>query len=67
MATAKRDRSAPPDKRDRSTPPDKRDRSTPPDAAPHESAPRFALGWALLVYAIAVLMLAYPALGGDSS
>ena len=42
----------------------KRDRSTPPDAAPHESAPRFALGWALLVYAIAVLMLAYPALGG---
>ncbi len=43
---------------------DERDRSTPPDAAPHESAPRFALGWALLVYAIAVLMLAYPALGG---
>jgi hypothetical protein len=35
-----------------------------PDAAPHQSAPRFALGWASLVYAIAVLTLAYPALGG---
>jgi hypothetical protein len=35
-----------------------------PDAAPQQSAPRFALGWASLVYAIAVLTLAYPALGG---
>ena len=42
----------------------KRDLSTTPDAAPHQPAPRFALGWASLVYAIAVLMLAYPALGG---
>ena len=38
--------------------------TSPPDAAPHQSAPRFALGWASLVYAIAVLTLAYPALGG---
>jgi len=34
------------------------------DAAPHEWAPRFALGWASLVYAAAVLALAYPALAG---
>ena len=35
------------------------------DAAPPNWAPRFALGWASLVYAIAVLMLAYPALAGQ--
>ena len=34
------------------------------DAAPPAWAPRFALGWASLVYAIAVLSLAYPALAG---
>ena len=34
------------------------------DAAPRQWAPRFALGWASLVYAIAVMMLAYPALAG---
>jgi hypothetical protein len=38
--------------------------ANPPDAAPNQWAPRFALGWASLVYAIAVLLLAYPALGG---
>lgn len=37
---------------------------TPPDAAPPPSAPRFALGWASFVYAVAVLSLAYPALAG---
>src|SRR5829696_1178777 len=36
----------------------------PPDAAPHQTAPRFALGWASLVYTIAVMLLAYPALAG---
>ena len=36
----------------------------PPDAAPDQWAPRFALGWATLVYAVAVLSLGYPALGG---
>jgi hypothetical protein len=35
------------------------------DAAPPAWAPRFALGWASLVYAIAVLLLAYPALAGQ--
>jgi hypothetical protein len=34
------------------------------DAAPRQWAPRFALGWASLVYAIAVMTLAYPALAG---
>jgi hypothetical protein len=34
------------------------------DAAPQQWAPRFALGWAALVYALAVLCLAYPALAG---
>ncbi len=33
------------------------------DAAPLERAPRFALGWAMLVYAVAVLSLGYPAFG----
>ena len=33
-------------------------------AAPQEWAPRFALGWAMLVYAVAVLALGFPALGG---
>ena len=32
------------------------------EAAPRQWAPRFALGWASLVYAIAVITLAYPAL-----
>src|SRR5512134_644274 len=42
------------------------DRATPGDndAAPQPWAPRFALGWAVLVYVIAVLMLGYPALAG---
>jgi len=35
-----------------------------PDAAPDYWAPRFALGWAAVVYAVAVLSLGYPALGG---
>jgi len=35
-----------------------------PDAAPDQWAPRFALGWVSLVYAVAVLSLAYPALAG---
>ena len=35
------------------------------DAAPRLWAPRFALGWVSLIYAIAVLMLAYPALAGQ--
>ena len=35
-----------------------------PDAAPDQWAPRFALGWVSLVYALAVLSLAYPALSG---
>src|SRR6478736_6499634 len=35
-----------------------------PDAAPDPWAPRFALGWVSLVYAIAVLSLGYPALSG---
>jgi hypothetical protein len=34
------------------------------DAAPEQRAPRFALGWASLVYAVAVLSLGYPALVG---
>jgi hypothetical protein len=34
------------------------------DAAPRQWAPRFALGWASLAYAIAVMLLAYPALSG---
>jgi hypothetical protein len=34
-------------------------------AAPTSSAPRFATGWAALAYAIATLMLAYPALSGQ--
>jgi hypothetical protein len=38
--------------------------ANPPDAAPNQWAPRFALGWASLVYAVAVLALAYPALTG---
>jgi hypothetical protein len=35
-----------------------------PDAAPDQWAPRFALGWVSLVYAMAVLSLGYPALSG---
>src|SRR5262245_23100202 len=35
-----------------------------PDAAPNQWAPRFALGWASLVYAVATLLLAYPVLAG---
>jgi len=35
------------------------------DAAPPTWAPRFALGWTSLAYAVAVLSLAYPALGGQ--
>jgi hypothetical protein len=34
------------------------------DAAPGSQAPRFAAGWAALVYALATLSLAYPALAG---
>ena len=34
------------------------------EAAPRQWAPRFALGWASLVYASAVMTLAYPALAG---
>ncbi|HET7189761.1 MAG TPA: hypothetical protein VFI52_16530 [Gemmatimonadaceae bacterium] len=34
-------------------------------AAPTDSAPRFAMGWAALVYAIATLALAYPVLSGQ--
>jgi hypothetical protein len=42
------------------------DRSTDSrDAAPPTWAPRFAVGWASLAYAVAVLSLAYPALGGQ--
>jgi hypothetical protein len=37
---------------------------SPPDAAPDQWAPRFALGWASLVYGVAVLTLGYPALAG---
>ena len=33
-------------------------------AAPPSPAPRFALGWAALTYALATLALCYPALGG---
>ena len=33
-------------------------------AAPAPSAPRFALAWAALVYAVSTLALGYPALGG---
>jgi hypothetical protein len=36
----------------------------PPDPAAARTEPRFALGWAALVYAIALLTLAWPALGG---
>ena len=44
----------------------KRDQSSasPADAAPDQWAPRFALGWASLAYAVAVLTVAYPALAG---
>ncbi len=35
-----------------------------PDAAPDQWAPRFALGWVSLVYAVVVLSLGYPALAG---
>ncbi|HEX5074133.1 MAG TPA: hypothetical protein VFW03_13035 [Gemmatimonadaceae bacterium] len=35
-----------------------------PGAAPDQWAPRFATGWASLVYAIAVLSLGYPAFSG---
>jgi hypothetical protein len=41
-----------------------REPAQPSDAAPNQWAPRFALGWAALVYAVAVLALAYPALAG---
>jgi hypothetical protein len=34
-------------------------------AAPSISAPRFAMGWAALTYALATLALAYPALSGQ--
>jgi hypothetical protein len=34
-------------------------------AAPPLSAPRFALAWAALVYALAVLVLGYPAIAGQ--
>jgi hypothetical protein len=34
-------------------------------AAPTDSAPRFAIGWAALAYAIATLALAYPVLSGQ--
>ena len=34
------------------------------NAAPGLPAPRFAIGWAALVYAVATMLLAYPALGG---
>ncbi len=34
-------------------------------AAPTDSAPRFAMGWAALVYVIATLALAYPVLSGQ--
>jgi hypothetical protein len=34
-------------------------------AAPPDSAPRFALGWAALTYALATLALAYPVLSGQ--
>ena len=33
-------------------------------AAPESTAPRFALGWAALVYALSTLSLAYPILAG---
>jgi hypothetical protein len=36
----------------------------PPDPAAARTEPRFALGWAALVYALALLTLAWPALGG---
>jgi|RhiMetdeSRZDD1v2_1073273.scaffolds.fasta_scaffold08250_15 membrane protein YfhO len=39
-------------------------RATPTAAAPNQWAPRFALGWASLVYAVVLLSLAYPALVG---
>ena len=35
------------------------------NAAPVSPAPRFALGWAALTYALATLTLAYPALSGQ--
>ena len=38
--------------------------ATSPDAAPRQWAPRFALAWASLTYAIAVMLLAFPALAG---
>jgi hypothetical protein len=34
-------------------------------AAPSDSAPRFAMGWAALAYALATLALAYPVLSGQ--
>lgn len=39
-------------------------RPTDRDAAPELQAPRFATGWAVLVYAVATMTLAYPALAG---
>jgi len=39
-------------------------RSEKPSAAPSSSAPRFAAGWAAVAYAIATLLLAWPALVG---
>jgi hypothetical protein len=38
--------------------------ATSPDAAPRQWAPRFALGWASLTYAIAVMLLGFPAIAG---
>src|SRR5687767_9657365 len=42
----------------------KRPLQTESTAAPQQWAPRFALGWAMLAYAVAVLALGYPALAG---
>lgn len=38
---------------------------TEPNAAPELQAPRLATAWAALVYVVATMLLAYPALGGD--
>src|SRR5689334_19257188 len=38
--------------------------ATSPDAAPRQWAPRFALGWASLTYAMAVMLLGFPAFAG---
>ena len=40
-------------------------RSDDVSAAPSSPAPRFAIGWAALIYALATLALAYPALSGQ--